>query len=302
MTTTQQSKRIATEITDAARGRVLLIDMTFHCWTGRLEDAVVTSEVTHAKRAAQGTFRGEKALLRKALPWQMFLSHRRKMENDMKKITVPFYDRGARAFHYARRPELEASWEIHAQTWGALLTNLEGVWDDLIAEDAQYVGDMWSPDDYPTFEQLQAKCYPEKHIMALPSSGFEDFRAVMKPEEIESLRLDAESGLLARLTAAQKEPVQRMKESLSKLVERIAALDTDESARWHDVTLETVQELAEEMPLMNLTGDPEFDKLAAKARTLLGHIEPSMVKQALDVRASVKAKAAEILASVDAYL
>ena len=136
----------------------------------------------------------------------------------------------------------------------------------------------------------------------MPDAG--DFRVTLGDEEKERIKRQITATVEASLQVASRELWQRLYEAVSHLAERLQAYKVTEEGVEHpfrDSVVTNLVKLVDVLPKLNVTGDPELERLAAEVRTSL-LVDPQQLRKSELVRAETAKEATAIAARMAAYM
>ncbi len=136
----------------------------------------------------------------------------------------------------------------------------------------------------------------------MPDAG--DFRVTLGDEEKERIKRQITAAVEASLQVASRELWQRLYEAVSHLAERLEAYKVTEEGVEHpfrDSVVTNLVKLVDVLPNLNITGDPELERLAAQVRTSL-IVDPHELRKSESVRTETAKEATAIAARMAAYM
>jgi hypothetical protein len=138
--------------------------------------------------------------------------------------------------------------------------------------------------------------------MPLPDAN--DFRVTLGDEEKDRIKRQIAASVEASLTVASRELWQRMYEAVSHLAERLTAYKvTDQGVEHpfrHSIVTGLVK-LVDVMPRLNVTGDPELERLTFEVRASL-LVNPAELRKSESLRADTAMQASKIANQMSAYI
>jgi hypothetical protein len=140
----------------------------------------------------------------------------------------------------------------------------------LVEEAKVRLGGLFRPGDYPAPDELRSKFSFETKVMPLPDAG--DFRVALGDEEEERIKRQITAAVEASLQVASRELWQRLYEAVSHLAERLQTYKVTEEGVEHpfrDSVVHNLVKLVDVLPKLNVTADPELERLAAEVRASL---------------------------------
>jgi hypothetical protein len=138
--------------------------------------------------------------------------------------------------------------------------------------------------------------------MPLPDAN--DFRVTLGDEEKDRIKRQITESVQASLNIATRELWQRLYEAVSHLAERLSAYKVTEDGVEHpfrDSVVTNLVKLIDVMPKLNVTGDPELERLTAEVRTSL-LVDPKDLRKSDTVRTDTAKAAAAIAQHMAGYM
>jgi hypothetical protein len=171
----------------------------------------------------------------------------------------------------------------------------------IVEEARQRLGSMFNADDFPTAEELKGKFFFDVEINKVPEAG--DFRAELTNDQTKAIIKDIEQRSEARLKKAVDDIFERVSSAVQHLSERlkgyVPAKGTDKAkGRIHDTTVYNIHELAEMLPILNITNDPRIDQLRDQLKDELVEHSPEILRADVKARQQTISKADAILKKV----
>jgi hypothetical protein len=157
------------------------------------------------------------------------------------------------------------------------------------------MGDMFKDADYPEPQALREKLYVKLDIDAVTTAS--DFRVDMDADRLDAIKGSIEQAMTSRLQRAAREPWERVSAALERFIEHLPA-DRVLQAR----TVESLAELAETLPALNITSDPEIDKLCERITQLLSGVDLKAVRADGAARSHIKEQADAIMTDLSGFM
>ena len=136
----------------------------------------------------------------------------------------------------------------------------------------------------PLLTELCSKFSFETKVMPLPDAG--DFRVTLGDEEKERIKRQITTAVEASLQVASRDLWQRLYEAVSHLAERLSAYKVTGVGVEHpfrDTVVTNLVRLVDVLPKLNVTGDPELERLAAQVRASL-LVDPQELRKSESMR------------------
>jgi hypothetical protein len=132
------------------------------------------------------------------------------------------------------------------------------------------LGGLFRESDYPHPEELRSRFAFETRVLPLPDAG--DFRVALGDEERERVKRQIMATVEASLQLASRELWQRLYDAVHHMAERLGQYKTTEEGVEHpfrDSVVTNLVKLVDVLPKLNVTRDPELERLAAEVRSSL---------------------------------
>ena len=150
------------------------------------------------------------------------------------------------------------------------------------------LGDLFKADDYPPVRDLRRRFRVSLDIDAVSEAG--DFRVQIDEAERERLRGEIASALQGRIGRAMHDVWARLGDAVGHMVDRLSEPD----AIFRNSMLANLQEVVDLLPDLNVTDDPDLERIRQEVQArLVGH-DPATLRTDLVERARVAAAAKDI--------
>ena len=216
-------------------------------------------------------------------------------------MTLPWDDNGYRVLPAAIYMEHAEKLREYSRQFLAAVEVFAAQFDQLVIESRSRLGGFRA-EDYPTSKEILDKFAIEAKVMPLPDAN--DFRVSLCDEEKDRIKRQITASVQASLTVASQELWQRMYEAVSHMAERLSAYKaTDEGVEhpFRDSIVTNLVKLVDVMPRLNVTSDPELERLTAQVRASL-LVDPAELRKSESARIDTTMKAARIAQQMSAYM
>lgn len=262
----------------------MLVALNVRQWTARRFDRTATKEVDE-KHGAKDAGRFNKLLIDKAA-----LEPIDKVENSARtyhySVTLPWGDQGQRILPAALFMDYTQSIDQFKREFDQRVRAFLVEYPRLVQEARQRLGTLYDPTDYPDPSEIKDRFEFGVAITPVPSA--QDFRVQLNEGYVEQIKSD----ILQRQQAAQKEAVKHVWGRVREVVERIRETCGKDKPRIYDSMMDNARQLVEILPALNLSGDPELNRIADEMKQL---VVPTDVLRANAHRRQDVAKAADAL-------
>lgn len=169
------------------------------------------------------------------------------------------------------------------------LQNLKAQYDTLKEEARKVLGKLYNPLDYPEASKMITRFGIEVSVQGLPDSS-NLLELGLETTEAQELRTKLEADMQGTFERANRRMWEDLYNRLNKLVVKLGS--PDETIR--KGALNSVMELADLLPKLNITNDAGLDAMAQRLKDSLG----GFTAEGIQANPNVRAQAAERAASV----
>lgn len=258
--------------TDRISSKAMLVDLRVSQWTARKTDKRAAAEVvtTHNAQANAAT-------VYKSLIDSTALDAVKKLASEARtyhyKMTLPWSDAGPRILSNTAYFDYMQQMQDYANRFEQAVNKLLVDYPLHRQEAKRLLGSLFDDNEYPTLAALNAKFQFKLNVLPLPTAG--DFRVELDNDEADRLRQDIEQHTAGVIRAAVIEAYERVQKVVDAYIDRLAKPDTI----FRDSLVDNAHELADMLPGLNITDDPQLAKLAEQLRTRLCAFEPQDLRE-----------------------
>jgi hypothetical protein len=284
--------------------RAMLVSLSISSWSGMAVDKEVTEATNEDFKAAKNAGRYNKRLAASSFFTGVAQSHThaRQAHN---LFTLPWERDGTgilAASTYVPYTTKMKDCRLKTEAEVKLLVKSR---DAIIEEAKVRLGDMFNVDDYPTEDEIKAKFSFDVEIKPVPDAG--DFRAELSNEATAAIVKDIERRTQQRIESAMDDVFKRVQEVVKKMSERLRSYTPAKDGKKatgiiRDNVVYNIHELANLLPLLNVTNDPRIDELKEQMLNELVEFSPELLRADAKVRAQTLSKADKLLRKVNSYL
>lgn len=243
----------------------MMVDLRVSTWTARKMDKGVAREVAKNHQASDSSGSYYKSLL--ASPELNEINRVvSAARNAHYRLTLPWLDSGPRVlpvkvyFDYAR------DMAEYRQAFESAVDAFMDQYPAQKAAAAQFLGSMYSESDYPTTGVVRDKFAFNLHFAPVPTGS--DFRCDIGEARAQEIADEIEKNTHNAMGEAVRSLYARMEKVVSAFVDRLG----DEDAVFRDSLVDNARALADVLPKLNVTGDPEIEQMTNRiADTLCAH-------------------------------
>lgn len=275
--------------------KAMLVRQAIKTWSGRMYDRAASEDIAQRNNALVDAGRYNKVLVDPAAlaPITKIVSEARKHHYTN---TLPWEDWGARLlpasryFDYVQEQNrLQGLFEQEVRRFAA-------DFPQHMAAAQSKLGGLFDPDDYPNAADIEGRFAFGFTFLPLPNEA--DFRVNLGTEEEKRVRSEIESSVQQMVNRATRNIWDRAYEAVSNMYERLA----DSDGRFKNSLVGNIRELVALMPSLNITDDPELERIRREMEARLCKYEPQSLREDPTIRADVARDAADILADMGAFM
>lgn len=286
--------------------RAMLVTLNISQWTARRHDRAVSEEVAKAHGTADATKTGR---YNKILIDPEVLAAVAKLASEARdwheKQTLPWSDKGPRILPAANYWAYMEGVRTRRVAYDAAVCALVAAYPAALDEARGRLNGLFDEADYPAADDLAERYSFGTRVVPLPDAG--DFRVALGVDELASVRADIERDVRKATGDAMRDLWQRAYDAVAKMIERLGAYQPAEDGGkakgvFRDTLVGNLAELADLLPRLNVTADPNLDALASKLRTQLCQFTPDELRADANKRGQTKQAAAQIIAAMADFM
>jgi len=283
----------------ASSGFIVSVDVSI--WSATKQDRVISNEITTAKNAVNSAGRYTKNLLADHPKHKALTNYRQTIYNWLQRRTYD-WSGSQRYLPMADLPIFKAEYDIHDETFNRLLTDLTNDYDSIVSDMAFKQGDMFNRNDYPTKDQVAAKCRLNLFVNNVPEN---DFRCQIAQDLAEDLFVSYSKqteSIINNIIQDQMTRFATVMESLSHCC-GYDELGVDDNTgetkikkrKIYDTTINKAKELCESYKQFNLTGNNDLEEARALLEKTLSGVSAEDIRESDAIRNHVKSGVDDIL-------
>lgn len=282
--------------------------------TGTKKDDEITAEVAEQKKMSAGA-----GQYRKAVAGDLKtkgLSPAKKALKDIvtisteayayyKSITSPWLNNGTRIF------SIDAYWTVttkmrdYEESFTDAVKAFVPHYPQLLREIEQDQGEAFKRSEYPRPNEIESYFGIGFSSYAMPDTQQEnDFRSKLGDVEVEKIMRQNEADMNAAFQNAMRDVYSRVFTVVGRMAERLRLYNVDPKGGvehpFRDSLVENVRELAELLPLLNVTGDAMLAQIARDVEDKLTRYTAESLRASDSKREEVRKAAEEIAARCQA--
>ena len=252
--------------------RALIVNMNVSQWSGRKLDKTVTKEVTDAHAASEDAGRFNKLLIDKEAlaPVQKIAGAARLY---LYAQTLPWGDNGDRVLMSSNYFAFSTRMREYEVAFKDAVDTLVEKYNEFVDRARFRLNSMFVESDYPDVSEIQDKFNMRYSIKPVPVAN--DFRVDMSDDVVEEIKaqIAADTGRVVQI--AMDTVWAEIKDTMSHLHNKLS----DPKAIFKAGTIESIQDLIERIPHLNLTDDPELKKFHAELKANLSGLDPKELRK-----------------------
>lgn len=278
----------------------MVVNVHFGTWLGQRLDREESERITARANAESGAARAIKNLIPKeALATISTASSH--IKTHFYNATLPWKDNGDRLLlrkNYAAF--MSKHTELVDRFYEAVETFLSVTYPSAVQKAEFRMGTLFKADDYPPVALLRNKFYVQLDIDAVPEHN--DFRITIDNAFSQNNALAVQQ---QRQTAMERNITTAMTSVWSKLatiVEHFADRMATEDATFKDTTVTKLEELVAALPDLNLTNDPNLERIRSDISARLLAYSPRELRKDREARVTAAVEAKRIMDQMQGYM
>jgi hypothetical protein len=163
---------------------------------------------------------------------------------------------------------------------------------------------LFNENDYPSVESMRSKYSMESNFLPFPDSG--DLRIDIPAAEIAKISQNVDARVAEALKQATADLFKRVVEVVSALRDKLVAYNVNAEGKidhpFRDTAITNLRDLAELLPRLNVTEDPDLAALQVKLMQSLCPLNPDQLRNSNAARDQAVRSADDILNSLAGYV
>lgn len=272
----------------------MIANLQIGVWTGHRLDKKATQQVIAEADAEADAARVNKHLIGKD-KLKPITTAQGKIRLYFYDKTSPWKDNGDRILTRVMYPRfIEDFGVMQAEFNGAVADFLKNIYPEEVARAEFRMGELFDVNDYPSARELKNKFFVNLDIDAVSEAN--DFRVNLGKDTVAGIRKEIEDATEKRLVAAQAHVWGRMAKTVEHFRDRMNA-DV-----FKDATITNLEELADILPGLNVTNDPEINRLAKEIKSKLLGYEPKDLRGDDKLRETLGKEAKKIMTDIGGFM
>lgn len=298
---------------NALAERALLASLRTKAWTARKKDKVVTAETTSRYHAEDRAASVTKKLL-ECEEFDAVMAVISRAGETHRSLTLPWLDgpKGApRILAVEAYPKYTNTMREHCESLDDAVRAFATVYPAARrAARSGLLGKMFDEQDYP--EEIEGRFSIKTSLSPVPDAR--DWRVALGDEDVAILRADVEAQAAEAMTSAVRDAYERVAAVVGKMAGTLRAYrpqngdETGDRRRgprkgsFKDTLVSNVADLAEILPLLNVSKDPALDAIAVRMKAGLAFHDPNELREYEHLRNEVADEAESILRDIQSFL
>lgn len=271
------------------QSKAMLIELVISQWTATKLDKKVSTEVetSHGAKNA-GRFNKQLIAKEKLQAIDKAVTAARDYHH---KMTMPWSDSGPRLLPAREFLNYQGQITSLRSQFEDAVSNFIAEYPALVQDARLRLNTLFNPDEYPNVNQVEKKFSFATRIMPVPEA--DDFRVSLNKDEVERVRRQIDADLRERQAGTVRDCYARIR----NVVERISTNCRKEKPRFHDSMMESTGELVQILASLNITEDPEIERLRQSIQDQL-LVSSDALRNSPTLRVDIADRADELLASM----
>jgi hypothetical protein len=296
--------------------RAMLVSLKITAWSSSKLDKMATSEVLDNHGAAdKSAGRFTKALVAKGA-----MSEIKKIGAEGRVLhyglTLPWSQDGSRILPTKAFAKYDGELSQLKDKYEAAVRDFIAIYPQQVSEAKDRLGSLFNEADYPSIDEVESKFTWEYVYSPLPSS--DDFRIQMSEEMSSAIKKQYEEHAQTQIKEANKHLWQRAYDVVSHMVTKLDEYgqpgreDADENddgtkrkvriKTFHESLVTNAREMAEALSTLNISQDPDLDKLAEEIKEQLTQYDAQDLKDDTLIRTRVASSAKKMVEEINTKL
>ena len=299
-----------------ATSRAMLVSLKITAWSSSKLDKSITNEVLNNHGADQKAGRFTKALVAKDAMAEIkkIAAEARVFHYEM---TLPWGQDNSRILPTVKFSEYDGEMSMKKDKYMAAVRDFIVAYPAHVADGKNMLGSLSNEADYPSIEEVESKFSWEYVYSPLPSS--DDFRIAMSEDMSAAIKKQYEEYAQTQIKEANKHLWQRAYDVVSHMVTKLEEYgqpgregQEEETAdgkvkkvrikTFHESLVTNAREMADALSTLNISQDPELDRLSAEIKEQLTQYDAQDLKEDTLIRTRVAKSAKKMVEEINTKL
>lgn len=268
--------------------RALLVSVNIRQWSGKKIDkkATDTANTAHKADATAGAY--HKKLLPAARELELIGTIATQVRQVYYEHTLPWMNDGTRIISGKTYAKFQKAIREMKVEFDNAVKAFEAVYPELQKQSAAKLGGLYNSAEYPP----NIGEYFSFDVSFLPMPEAKDFRTAMSDQD----KRVFEKKMKEVEAAAMRDASQRLLDVIKGATEKLK----DPKGIFRDSLLENIAEVANMIPMLNISGDDTLDKISKDAKKLVDSIDTKAIRDKTDP--TEREKATKALAAIESKM
>jgi hypothetical protein len=278
----------------------MIVTLSISQWTARKLDRKASREVAanHGSDEAWGRYN-------KRLVAEDAIKKVAKTATDARTYhyenTLPWDDKGGRILPAANYMEYTSKMRTFRDRFEAAVAELLDNYPSLVADARIALNGLFRQGDYPPAHQIARRYSFSTDVSPIPSGG--DFRVALDAECVQQIREEIEQRTEEMATAAMRDLWDRLYTAVRHMADRLSEPGKDgKPPIFRDSLVNNLRDLAALLPRLNLTNDPDLERMRQSVVDELTATEPEVLRTDVHARREAAEKANAIAQKMGAFM
>ena len=288
---------------DKIQNNAMLVQVRCTKWNNTVTDKLITHEVTCDKFADDGHIRVSKRLAKVSVVKELNRLIGQVGNSIIRKWCVP-WDDGVHLITIDNLDKFEAALRDKCDKLEELKVELRSEWPKIVAGDKVKLGKAFNELDYPSVDQIVDRYSITYRLKPMPSG--DDIRVNLPASRIDAIRKQVEADVTERVEAGTKAIHDRVANVLNTFIDGMERHGTKaegakRASKFADSIVDSIDELAEALPGLNVTGDPALTAIANDLFIRLRDLDPKDLREDAAHRKQAADTAKDIVGKLNGF-
>jgi hypothetical protein len=278
--------------------RALLVQLNISQWTARKLDKKATKAVSDINGAGYDVGNYHKKLLPMSDSLANIHTMTGSIRQDFHTNTLPWGLNNTHMLPTSNYLSFMTTFRKRKSEWEQVVSKFLMDYPSLQTTAQRFLGSLYNIEDYPDVRDLRSKFSMDLVVLPVPTA---DFRVQLADDELDSIKADLQRRVEENSGIAMRDAWQRLYDRVKHMVERLSKID-DPKSRFHESTLEHINELCKLLPRLNIMDDPNLEAMRYEVEAKLAGLSKDAVVNDPVLRQSKIDEASDIMARMGAFM
>lgn len=281
-----------TENQSSLSSRALLVSVNISQWVGRKLDKRATETANNAHHAESTAGNYTKKLLPAAIELEQVATIASQARKYYYEQTLPWMSDGTRIISGKNYLNFQSEMRVIRAKFDSAVKNFVLAYPTLKKEAEKKLGDLFNSQEYPNEYDITNRFNIEVNFLPMPDS--KDFRVAVA----ESEKKEFERKIKEIESVAMREASQRLLDVIKSATERL----NDPKAIFRDSMLSNISDMAELIPVLNISDDSQLSQISLDAKALIDSLDAKTVRTNSGEREKTRLALSEIESRMGAFM